>query len=316
MFLTKLKLASVVVLVMGAVAAAGVLAQQRGGPAGNPGDNTQRGYFYRSGLPQAVEWISAPVPEYITQSRAMIISRLEAEAAEARARLDRTIRKVRSPEDPAVVLARKTFEDLQQRLDRIDRVLVDVVEAYPTLFDFSVGSSELASSKQPATNANGQTNESEDRFGGQSPDEADQSRAVDRVIWATRMYLKGYVSKAQLDSELANSKRMNVRSEDKQPQNGAQSGSKESKNSRPDQGKGNRSSDMQNSGEGKKTNSQEGNDKDKQNAGAGQQNKPQPSQESDGGNSSKAQQGNPQQNHSPVQGNTQPEQQRQDKSNG
>ena len=38
-----------------------------------------------------------------------------------------------------VIHARKTLEDLPQRLDRIDRVLVDVVETYPTMVDFSGG---------------------------------------------------------------------------------------------------------------------------------------------------------------------------------
>ena len=69
----------------------------------------------------------------------MILTRLEEEVAEARARLDRTLRKFRSPDDPAVVRARETLEALVQRLDRIDRVLVDVVETYPTMVDFSGG---------------------------------------------------------------------------------------------------------------------------------------------------------------------------------
>ena len=90
----------------------------------------------------------APAPAYITQSRAMIITRLEEEVAEARARLDRSLRKFRSPDNPAVVRARKTFEELVQRLDRIDRVLVDVVETYPTMFDFSRGPSEYKITSQ------------------------------------------------------------------------------------------------------------------------------------------------------------------------
>jgi hypothetical protein len=126
MFLTKLKLASMVALLIGAAGAAGVLAQPGPGSDASPAADRPQGPAAR-----------APAPAYITQSRAMIIARLEEEVGEARARLDRSLRKVRSPDDPAVVRARKTFEDLQQRLDRIDRVLVDVVETYPTMFDFS-----------------------------------------------------------------------------------------------------------------------------------------------------------------------------------
>ena len=69
----------------------------------------------------------------------MILTRLEDEVVEARAQLDRTLRKFRTQDDSAVVRARETLEALEQRLDRIDRVLVDVVETYPTMVDFSGG---------------------------------------------------------------------------------------------------------------------------------------------------------------------------------
>src|SRR5262249_21302365 len=126
MFLTKSKLTSMVTLLIGAAGAAVVLAQPGPGSDASPAADRPRGPAAR-----------APAPAYITQSRTMIITRLEEEVGEARASLDRSLRKVRSPDDPAVVRARKTFEDLQQRLDRIDRVLVDVVAVYPTMFDFS-----------------------------------------------------------------------------------------------------------------------------------------------------------------------------------
>ena len=74
-----------------------------------------------------------------SRNHALIVTRLEEEVAEARARLDRTMRKFPSSDDPAVVRARETLEGLVQRLDRIDRVLVDVVETYPTMVDFSGG---------------------------------------------------------------------------------------------------------------------------------------------------------------------------------
>ncbi len=152
MFLTKLRLASVVVLLFGAAGAAVVLAQPGVGSGASPGANQPEG-------PAAPASASAPspAPAYITQSRVMIITRLEEEVAEARARLDRSLRKVRSPDDPAVVLARKTLQDLQQRLDRIDRVLVDVVETYPTMVDFSGGPSDFVPTSQSAAGPNRNT---------------------------------------------------------------------------------------------------------------------------------------------------------------
>ena len=78
-------------------------------------------------------------PAYIRQSRALIITRLEEEVAEARARLDRSLRKFQAADHPVVIRAQETLDALVQRLDRIDRVLVDVVETYPTMVDFSGG---------------------------------------------------------------------------------------------------------------------------------------------------------------------------------
>ena len=80
----------------------------------------------------------------------MIVTRLEEEVAEAQARLDRTLAKFRSPEHPAVVRASETLEALVQRLDRIDRVLVDVVETYPTMVDFSGDPPNVDQNAQPA----------------------------------------------------------------------------------------------------------------------------------------------------------------------
>ena len=141
MVVTKLKLASVVVLV-GTIGAAAVLAQQ--GPrrqAIGPIDPAREGGSAGSRRPaggdsgQAV----AGTPAYIRESRALIITRLEEEVGEAKARLDRTFKKFQSADHPAVVRARETLDALVQRLDQIDRVLVDVVETYPTMVDFSGG---------------------------------------------------------------------------------------------------------------------------------------------------------------------------------
>jgi RNA polymerase sigma factor (sigma-70 family) len=155
MVVTKLKLASVFVLLIGAAGAAGVLAQQGSrSDASRAADQTQGLAASESRRAPAVDPARAPAPVYITQSRAMILTRLEEEVAEARARLDRTLRKFRSPDNPAVVRARETLEALVQRLDRIDRVLVDVVETYPTMVDFSGGPSDVYPSSQPAIGPN------------------------------------------------------------------------------------------------------------------------------------------------------------------
>jgi Sigma-70, region 4 len=143
MVVTKLKLTSVFVLLIGAAGAAGVLAQQRSRSDASPAaDQAQGPAASESRRAPEVDPARAPAPAYITEARAMILTRLEEEVAEARARLDRTLRKFRSPDNPAVVRARETLEALVQQLDRIDRVLVDVVETYPTMVDFSVGPSD------------------------------------------------------------------------------------------------------------------------------------------------------------------------------
>ena len=169
MFLPKLKLAIAAVLFLGAAGAAGVLAQQCAGSARKPAmDQTEMPAAESRQVPE-VDSSSAPVPAYITQSRALILTRLQEEAAEARARLDRINRTGRSPHDPAVVHARKTFEDLQQRLDRIDQVLADVVEKYPTMVDFSEGPGMIAFTSQPGDNSKRQPRETDIRWDVRSP---------------------------------------------------------------------------------------------------------------------------------------------------
>ena len=87
----------------------------------------------------------------------------------------------RSPDNPAVVRARKTLEDLQQRLDRIDRVLVDVVETYPTMVDFSRGPSEYKITSQPGFGAVSQDSEdAAHRLGVEPRRENGRVRVTDR----------------------------------------------------------------------------------------------------------------------------------------
>ena len=163
-------------LFLGAAGAAGVLAQQRAGSARKPAmDQTEMPAAEPARRPRYSS--SAPVPAYITQSRALILTRLQEEAAEARARLDRINRTGRSPHDPAVVHARKTFEDLRQRLDRIDQVLADVVEKYPTMVDFSEGPGMIAFTSQPGDNSKRQPRETDIRWDVRSPAPVELLRA-------------------------------------------------------------------------------------------------------------------------------------------
>jgi hypothetical protein len=271
MFLNKLKMASVVMLLLGAAGAAGVLAQSRSGSTGSPAvDQSQKPESAGSRVEYGVDSPSAPAPAYIKQSRVMIITRLEEEIAEARARLDRTLRKVQSPQDPAVVHARKTFEDLQQRLDRIDKVLVDVVETYPTMFDFSGGPSDFASNSQPAASSNQKNDNAGNQLGVEPPDRVDRTRAQDRAEWAKRMFDRGYVSKSQLDAELTNSQKTNGQSQSGQPRNDKNKESQPGGNSGNQRGKDQRNSSGWHSNQGQQGKSQQDQSPDRRGSSQGQ----------------------------------------------
>jgi RNA polymerase sigma factor (sigma-70 family) len=212
MFMNKLRIAAIAIFSVGAAAATtvGVLAQSGAHPERKP-----VGYFYPSGAKDAARDQSgqspaAPesVPSYITQSRAMIVTRLEEELAQARARLDRTLNKVRSPDDPAAAHARKTVEALNQVLARIDTVLVDAVEAYPTMFDFSGGpgvvSSKNQSIGQPIDRTAGAINDPRAR----DLLDTELSKAWERWKWASDMFSRGYVSKSVVDQARENVDRL------------------------------------------------------------------------------------------------------------
>jgi RNA polymerase sigma factor (sigma-70 family) len=150
MLMTRFKIVSVVVLMAGslAAAAAGVLAQQ-----GTEADAAPAAEQPRSKRPSATPGAPAAdagsSPSYIRQSRTMIITRLEQEHRLARERLERTLRRVNSPNDPEVVRARKTVEALDELMARVDTLLLEAVDRYPTIFDFSVGASDAAAGATP-----------------------------------------------------------------------------------------------------------------------------------------------------------------------
>jgi hypothetical protein len=238
--MTKLKLAPAAALVACALAAgaAGVLAQQGGSVIRNsqPDQPNQK----RSSEPRgalAVDSISAP--SYIRQSRTMIITRLEQERRLAQAKLDRTLKRVRSANDPEVARAKRTVDALDHLIGRIDTLLVEAVEQYPTMFDFSGGPSDPAPGPKHNKAPNSTADLSDGRQGREIHDkhefaqararwnrtevqertgiqqlereieqnkfelarlEVDIERLKDRVDWANTMQKKGYVSQHAFES--------------------------------------------------------------------------------------------------------------------
>jgi RNA polymerase sigma factor (sigma-70 family) len=151
MFLTKVKLtwAAILLACTLATGTAAVLGRQSDGSkpaaaADRPG--TKRADIVRP----APENSATEAPAFIRQSRSMIITRVEQELAQANARLDRTLRRVGSPNDPAAVQGRKTVDEIEGLLARIDGVLVDAVDRFPTMFDFSGGQGDQGSASMPS----------------------------------------------------------------------------------------------------------------------------------------------------------------------
>ena len=146
MFLTKVKLTWAAVLIACALATgtAAVLGRQSDGS--KPTSGADRPGAKRADIARAAPDNGATeAPAFIRQSRSMIITRLEQELAQANARLDRTLRRVGSPNDPAAVQGQKTVDEIESLLARIDGVLVDAVDRFPTMFDFSGEEGDLGS---------------------------------------------------------------------------------------------------------------------------------------------------------------------------
>ena len=141
MFLTRMRIGVAVALIAGclAIGAAGAFAQQ--GPRQELGQEPKPS---SSNTARAGAASPEPAPPYIRQSRKMIVERLEQELAAATERVDRTTRKVKSSTDPELIRARKTADTLAGLLARIDAVLVEAVDEFPTMFDFTVAWSRTA----------------------------------------------------------------------------------------------------------------------------------------------------------------------------
>ena len=213
MFMTKLKTIPVVLLIACALAAgaAGVLAQQEAGSDRRPTSDrpTETRSDAKSGR-RTLE--SSSAPSFIRQSRTMIITRLEQELGVAKKRLEHLRRTVRSPDDPVVLHTKRTVVSLDDLLARIDTVLVEAVDKYPTVFDFSRGLPDDAPGSLAGVLAPRKAEQAKDRPGDKSDDEKkwdararvqiEWAQAEARLDWAKRMFEKGFVSKSNYQSEV------------------------------------------------------------------------------------------------------------------
>jgi hypothetical protein len=122
-FSTKLKLASVLVLLIGAAGAAGVLAQQVFRSDTSPeADQTQGPAASESRRDPGVDLARAPAPAYITQSRAMILIRLEEEVVVA------FHDDAAEPVRPVVGTYARTW-----RLEGLSEILADVIDGFAVI---------------------------------------------------------------------------------------------------------------------------------------------------------------------------------------
>ena len=138
MFLTKWKLTWAGLLIAGALTAGTAAVLGRQSDRSNLNLVADRPDARRADIATpAVEPEATDAPDFIKQSRGMIITRLEQELALSKARLDRTLKRVSAPDDPAVLQARRTVAEIEFQLARIDGVLVNAVDRFPTMFDFS-----------------------------------------------------------------------------------------------------------------------------------------------------------------------------------
>jgi hypothetical protein len=235
MFVTRIKIGAAVAVLAGclAIAAAGVFAQQ------GPGHQTRRDPAPGSSDTARARTAETNVaPPYIRQSRKMIVERLEQELAAAKQRLERTARKVQSTTDPELLRARKTADTLAALLARIDEVLVDAVDQFATIFDFTSTKpiaagdlkpvnldlpaktppgapprqdasakylSDVTQQKHAATQPTNQQNPLRDKpvatFTDPEYDEHSLAKAAEKLRWSSSMRDKGYVSKAQHDAD-------------------------------------------------------------------------------------------------------------------
>jgi RNA polymerase sigma factor (sigma-70 family) len=212
MYLNRIKRGVAMALVAGSLAlgAAGVFARQdrhqngfgtvlERGPAGKTvGTATGKAAVKEGG-----------VPSYIRRSRTMIVDRLEHELKLALDRLDLTTANIGSPTDPEVLRARKTVDRLAGLLDRIDTVLIDAVEEFPTIFDFSAAGPNPGAGAVPvrgrgAADDRGRADVPEKPKAGAADrtyDEHSLAALAEKLEWSTKMFEKGFRTQAQRDAD-------------------------------------------------------------------------------------------------------------------
>ena len=202
-FLTRIRIGAALVLLAGCIAwgASSVLAQQdprRPGaepatgrtPVGEATGNTPAGH--------------RGAPAYVRRSRTMIVERLEQELKRTEGQLAQVTARTRSPENDAVSLhLRKTVAKLAGLLDRIDPVLTDAVNEFPTIFDFTTahailsamaGQVETVTAFPASPNTKPAAPAAAPSYNAHS-----LAEAAEKMEWARRMSEKGYVSKAERD---------------------------------------------------------------------------------------------------------------------
>ncbi len=183
MFLTRMKIAAALVLLAGCIAlgASGVFAQQERRNGAQPA--TESTSYVTAATAAAGQGAAGrrSAPAFVRASRKMIVERLEEELKRTEGQLANVTARTRSPENDAIALhLRKTVTKLAGLLDRIDTVLAQAVDEFPTIFNFA----------------------NEERDQQKTSIDEELARGADRVDWAKRMFEKGYIAKHQYEAEI------------------------------------------------------------------------------------------------------------------
>ncbi len=137
----------------------------------------------------------------------MIVERLEQELERTEGQLAQVTARARSAENDAVALhLRKTVAKLGGLLDRIDPVLADAVDEFPTIFDFTTPPATRSATADQSETAPvvpaPRTKKPAEPAAAQPYDSHSLAEAAEKMEWARRMSEKGYVSKAERDRYL------------------------------------------------------------------------------------------------------------------
>lgn len=177
--IAALSLLTTAVLVAGTVSG---FVQQRDGSARGPARDLPKGAKTVE-ADQGDEAGATSAPAYISRSRRMMIARIEEERQQANERLDRAVRAARPGDDAMIGQMRRTLNNLDDLLGRIDTVLVEAAEKYPTVFDFTQESAEPKDAFQP--------------IDGLQTVYANAKAALDS---AEKLHEKGFLSQKQLEA--------------------------------------------------------------------------------------------------------------------